>query len=177
MSLRFGEGERLDEHPSRGGRFCRISLLHMDSGLSEAQLGDRRLASLVRDCRHPGPSRIRPNPCWALGRTASDLWFPLDNPDGLQALILQLGLGLGILGLAVLLIRLPSISAVPASPALLLAATLPSWGTFGSVPQNMARLPCRTLESAEEAGPLAVLSFLAAAAIAGLAGLQALTTS
>ena len=112
---------------------------------------------------------------WALGRSLIGLFVTIDDLEGADGWVLQIGAGLGALGVLIMLLGLVGLFRPAAFVILLTAASIASSRAWTPVFQALGRLPVRALRSAREAGPLGIVTLAAGGAIAILALVQALT--
>ena len=112
---------------------------------------------------------------WALGRSLIGLLVRIDDLEGADGGVLQVGAGLGALGVFITLLGLVGLFRPAAFLVLLIVATIASGRAWTPVIRALGRLPLRALRSAREAGPLGIVTLAAGGAIAILAMVQALT--
>ena len=112
---------------------------------------------------------------WALGRSLLGRIVRIDDLASADGGVLQVGAGLGALGLLILLLGLAGLFNPAAFLVLVISATIASWRAWEPVIQALRKLPLQALRSAREAGPLGIMTLTAGGAIACLATVQALT--
>ncbi|HSB90944.1 MAG TPA: glycosyltransferase family 39 protein [Anaerolineales bacterium] len=112
---------------------------------------------------------------WSLGRTALRRFRSDVANDDPLTIVMEIGLGLGLLGLAILLFGLAGLFDARVFLALLIVALLVGRRSLGAVLESLARLPGRAVQSARQVGLLGIASLAGSLVIAAIAGLQALT--
>jgi 4-amino-4-deoxy-L-arabinose transferase-like glycosyltransferase len=112
---------------------------------------------------------------WALGRSLLGRIVRIDDLASADGGVLQVGAGLGALGLLILLLGLAGLFNPAAFLVLVISTTIASWRAWEPVIQALRKLPRQALRSARESGPLGIMALAAGGAIACLATVQALT--